>query len=159
MKYHLNFQNPNNYPNLPNIFHIQRWVNTALTDLIDTGELTLRIVNTSTIQSLNNQYRHINKPTNVLSFPSEVPSHIMKTLPERPLGDIIICHEIIEKEAFEQHKTLEAHYAHMIIHGLLHLLGYDHIKESEAEIMEPLEIKTLALLGFNDPYAPIEDAR
>lgn len=152
MKYQVNFQNPNNYPNLPNIFHIQRWVNTTLENLIDNGELTLRIVNAQTIQALNKQYRNINKPTNVLSFPSEVPEVVAKSLPQKLLGDIIICHEIIEKEALEQNKSQESHYAHMIVHGVLHLLGYDHIQEKDALIMEPLEIETLKKLGFTNPY-------
>jgi len=157
MKYQINLQNPNDYQDIPNIFHVQRWVNTVLTSLIDKGDLTIRFVDKKEIQSLNKQYRKQDKPTNVLSFPFELPSEVNDSLSHPILGDIIICHSVVENEAKAQNKELSAHYAHMIIHGTLHLLGYDHIKQQDADVMEPLEIAALATLGFNNPYELIND--
>lgn len=157
MKYQVHYQTPHDYLNMPNIFIVQRWINTTLEPLIDSAEVTIRVTDESEVQQLNFQYRKKNKPTNVLSFPSEVPALVMQALGKNVLGDIIICHPVIEAEAKEQHKSMEAHYAHMIIHGLLHLLGYDHIKEEDALIMEPLEIDALAKLGFNNPYEQHND--
>lgn len=105
-------------------------------------------MNSEESQSLNSQYRGKDKPTNVLSFPFEVPDGIELDL----LGDLIICADVVEKEAQEQDKPLLHHWAHMVIHGTLHLLGYDHISDDEAEEMEALEIKLLAHLSIPDPY-------
>lgn len=157
MKYQVNYQNPHNISSAPNIFHLQRWINTTLENLVDTAELTVRIVEPDEIKSLNFQYRQKNKPTNVLSFPSEIPEELKTQIGCSEIGDIIICHEIIEKEAKEQHKTIEDHYAHMVIHGVLHLMGYDHIKQADADIMEPLEIKLLAKLHIDNPYELKDD--
>ncbi len=152
MKYQINYQNPNDYHDVPNIFHIHRWLTTALSPLIEKAELAIRIVDNQEIKALNKQYRKQDKSTNVLSFPFELPEQVKNSMSHPMLGDIIICHSVVIKEAKEQHKELTAHYAHMIIHGALHLLGYDHIKKEDASIMEPLEITALATLGFNNPY-------
>ncbi|BES70706.1 rRNA maturation RNase YbeY [Marinobacter nanhaiticus D15-8W] len=112
------------------------------------SEVTLRIVNEDESASLNGQYRQKDYPTNVLSFPFEQPEGI-----EVPLaGDLVICAGVVAREAQEQHKTLDAHWAHMVIHGMLHLQGYDHIDDREAEEMEALEVRLLAELGFSNPY-------
>ena len=100
------------------------------------------------VHELNREWRGKDKPTNVLSFPFEAPPGVDIPL----LGDIIICAAVVEHEASEQGKALEAHWAHMVIHGTLHLLGYDHIEEGEAEEMEGLEIRLLAGLGYANPY-------
>ena len=92
---------------------------------------------------------HLQTLTDILSFPFEMPEGI-ETLPL--IGDLVICKAVLEKECTEQHKTLEEHFCHLIIHGCLHLIGYDHIKEDEAEIMEGHEIKALAKLGYKNPY-------
>lgn len=120
-------------------------------------ELTIRIVDKDEIQSLNRTYRHKDKPTNVLSFPYEhfpfdesLATPLEMQLPL--LGDLIICHDIVVEEAEQQQKTIEAHWAHMVVHGVLHLKGYDHIEEAEAQTMESLEIKILKHLNFLDPY-------
>ena len=111
-------------------------------------EVTIRLVDIAESQTLNHQYRNKNKPTNVLSFPFEVPDEIELNL----LGDLVICADIVENEAKEQNKTINDHWAHMVIHGCLHLLGFDHISDSEAEIMESIEINSLAKLGITNPY-------
>ncbi len=111
-------------------------------------ELTIRIVDEAESQELNSEYRGKDKPTNVLSFPFEAPAHVPIPL----LGDLIVCKQVVEREAIEQGKTLTAHWAHMIVHGCLHLLGYDHIEDEEAEEMEGIERVVMADLGFEDPY-------
>jgi len=112
------------------------------------AELLIRLVDRQESRELNAQYRHKNKATNVLSFPADLPEEIGLRL----LGDIIICAPIVADEAREQHKTAEAHWAHLTIHGILHLLGHDHQAEEEASEMESLEIRILQSLGFPDPY-------
>jgi len=134
--------------NLPSDEEFAVWVNAALGQYNKPFELTIRLVDESESQALNSQYRQKNKPTNVLSFPFEVPEGIELNL----LGDLVICVQVVEVEANQQQKTLSAHWAHMVIHGCLHLLGFDHISDEEAEEMESLEIDILAKLGFNNPY-------
>lgn len=111
-------------------------------------EISLRLVDREESQRLNKHYRQKDAATNVLSFPSDLPPD----LPFRHLGDIVVCAPVVRDEALEQGKSLEAHWAHMIVHGTLHLLGYDHIKDTEAEAMESLEVSILAQLGVADPY-------
>lgn len=149
MKYKLEIQDTIN-KNTPNRFHIQRWINETLEPQVECGHLCIRIVSMEEMQELNHEYRRQNKPTNVLSFPSDLPPEVQAELNE--LGDIVICAEVIEREAKEQEKRLEAHWAHMVIHGALHLLGYDHITDKDAATMEKLEIELLNKLGFDNPY-------
>lgn len=134
--------------NLPTTENIQLWAETALNSFGKDFELTIRIVNSDESQQLNHQYRGKNKPTNVLSFPFEVPDGIELNL----LGDLVVCAEVVKSEAAEQSKTLTAHWAHMIIHGCLHLLGFDHVEEEKATEMESLEISLLKKLNYNNPY-------
>ncbi|QDP01897.1 rRNA maturation RNase YbeY [Thalassotalea sp. PS06] len=133
---------------LPSAENMQLWVDTALSIYSKDAELTIRIVDSDESQQLNHQYRDKNKPTNVLSFPFEAPDGVELSL----LGDLVICADVVKAEASEQNKPLTAHWAHMIIHGCLHLLGYDHIREVDAEEMEALEVKLLASLNINNPY-------
>ncbi|MDG1122520.1 MAG: rRNA maturation RNase YbeY [Glaciecola sp.] len=112
------------------------------------GELTVRFVDTEESQSLNLAYRAKDKPTNVLSFPSELPDFIESPL----LGDLVICHAVVCQEASAQNKAIHAHYQHLIVHGVLHLLGFDHIEEQDANVMEAHEIALLDKLGIDDPY-------
>ncbi len=132
----------------PTADQFQLWADTALSHLNKDFELTIRVVDNSESQQLNHQYRNKNKPTNVLSFPFEVPEGIELNL----LGDLVICSDIVASEALEQNKAITDHWAHLVIHGCLHLLGYDHIQEVEAEEMESLEIQLLASLGIDNPY-------
>lgn len=134
--------------NLPSEEQINKWLNVILPQFMPNAELTIRIVDEAESQQLNNTYRHKDKPTNVLSFPFESPIEIETPL----LGDIVICKQIVEQEAKEQNKSLSSHWAHMITHGCLHLLGYDHIDDEEAQEMESLEIEIMAELGFANPY-------
>ncbi|MDH5737101.1 MAG: rRNA maturation RNase YbeY [Gammaproteobacteria bacterium] len=111
--------------------------------------VSLKIAGESLSRSLNHQYRGIDKPTNVLSFPT---GEILRDEGYVLLGDLLICHPVMVREAKQQGKALNAHYAHICIHGLLHLLGYDHESDSAAKEMESLEITMLEDLGFQNPY-------
>jgi probable rRNA maturation factor len=137
---------------LPILASFEKWIKVAIlggsNSHQEEAELTVRIVDPDEIMQLNDQYRNINKPTNVLAFPFQNPPGL--TLPL--LGDLIICKEVVENEAKLQGKALTAHWAHMSIHSTLHLLGYDHIGQGEAAEMESLETKLLTELGFTDPY-------
>lgn len=134
---------------LPDVTLINKWVNAALVDLKKDADLTIRIVDEAEGKELNERWRKSSGATNVLSFPANDTTDILPAL----LGDIIICAPVVESEAIQQGKPLMAHWAHMIIHGTLHLLGYDHINENDAKIMEYIEISTLADLGFLNPYS------
>ncbi|MCK0537289.1 rRNA maturation RNase YbeY [Alcanivorax quisquiliarum] len=116
------------------------------------GEITLRVVDASESRALNYRYRGKDAPTNVLSFPFEMPEGIPVEHQDMILGDIALCAEVVDREAVEQGKLPEAHWAHMVVHGVLHLLGFDHLHEHEAADMEALETRILAGLGFPDPY-------
>ena len=136
---------------LPEEQQLTEWAYASLNGRCDLEqpELTIRLVASDESQQLNHEYRGKNKPTNVLSFPFEAPPEVPIPL----LGDLVIAVPVVAEEAREQGKTLDAHWAHMVVHGCLHLLGYDHIKDDEAEIMENLEREILAGLGFDDPYS------
>ena len=121
------------------------------------GDITLRIVAEDEIRTLNRDYRDKDAPTNVLSFPFEMPEGLPEDAVEPLVGDIVICDAVVHREADEQHKPLDAHWAHMVTHGVLHLLGYDHIDDDDALVMETLEIRALGELGFPDPYSPGHD--
>lgn len=135
-----------NQGGLPSRPQIRAWVRAALdVDEKRGGQITIRFVEPEEGQSLNNDYREKDYATNVLSFPYEVEPVVA--------GDLVICATVVEREAAEQEKTLDAHYAHLIVHGILHLQGYDHeIGENEALLMENKERTILAQLGFPDPY-------
>lgn len=134
--------------NIPAEPSFTRWVAAALPPDKQHFELTIRVVSLAESEALNTQYRHRSKPTNVISFPSDLPEELDIPL----LGDLVICASVVETEARAQNKTLEAHWAHMVIHGTLHLLGYDHEDEQEATVMEALETDLLTALGFAAPY-------
>jgi probable rRNA maturation factor len=133
---------------VPSEQQFQQWVDLALDQVEEDCELSIRLVDEAESAELNGTYRGKDYPTNVLSFPFEAPVEIEPIL----LGDLVVCVPIVQKEAIEQNKPVENHWAHMIIHGCLHLLGYDHIEDDEAEEMESLEITLLKSLAINDPY-------
>ena len=134
---------------LPAEAQFQQWLDTAILPFQQEAEVTIRIVDEAESNDLNLTYRGKDKPTNVLSFPFECPPGV-EDFPL--LGDLIICRQVVEQEASEQQKTLESHWAHMVIHGSLHLLGYDHIEDAEAEEMEALEKEFMHTLNYPDPY-------
>ncbi len=136
------------YSPLPSLLQLERWVSAALQAHIPHAELTIRFVDEAESAALNQQYRQKQGATNVLSFT------FAADIPNAPplLGDLVLCAPLIAQEAMQQHKTLDAHYAHLVIHGSLHLLGYDHEVASAAQIMEDLEIHLLAALGYSNPY-------
>jgi probable rRNA maturation factor len=136
---------------LPSPLSFRRWVNAALAGAKrrKPAELSIRIVGTREGRTLNRDYRDKDYATNVLSFPTELPPGVSLPL----IGDLAICAPVVTREASEQHKLTRDHWAHMTVHGVLHLLGYDHIDDNEAEVMEALEKRILAKLGIDDPYA------
>ncbi|MBN6075273.1 rRNA maturation RNase YbeY [Aggregatibacter actinomycetemcomitans] len=133
---------------LPTAAQIEQWATAAVQPQSDEVEMTVRIVDEMESHALNLNYRGKDRPTNVLSFPFECPDEVALPL----LGDLVICRQVVEREAQEQEKPLMAHWAHMVVHGSLHLLGYDHIEDDEAEEMERLETQIMIGLGFVDPY-------
>ncbi|MFT8211502.1 MAG: rRNA maturation RNase YbeY [Symbiopectobacterium sp.] len=137
-----------NTAGLPSEQDFQRWLEAVLPQFQPEAEVTIRIVDEAESHELNHTYRGKDKPTNVLSFPFEAPPEVELLL----LGDLIICRQVVEQEAIEQQITTESHWAHMVIHGCLHLLGYDHIEDDEAEEMEALETEIMQQMGYADPY-------
>jgi probable rRNA maturation factor len=166
----IDLQEASEHQHCPSISQLTTWVDTALKHLIekqqiDDGqpstvkkaqqnyELTIRLVDEEESRALNSQYRGKDKPTNVLSFPFEAPAQIELDL----LGDLVICAPVVGKEAKEQEKPELSHWAHMVVHGTLHLLGYDHTEDQEADEMEAIEVSILSKLGFPDPYLVTTD--
>jgi len=141
-------QNELNLPNIPQDHQLSDWVNKALQKNYAQIEQLIRIVNQDEIKMLNKQYRNKDCSTNILSFPAEQ----YDFLDYDCLGDLVVCADVVAKEAKEQNKNLNDHWAHLIIHGMLHLQGFDHIEENEAVTMEALEIKILETMGVSNPY-------
>ncbi|MGB0866380.1 MAG: rRNA maturation RNase YbeY [Granulosicoccaceae bacterium] len=133
----------NDAPDAETMVH---WARRALQG--ESGFCTLRLVGIDEITALNRQFRELDKPTNVLSFEADLPLEVS----EGYLGDVVICVPVVNNEALTQGKARDAHFAHMVVHGVLHLRGFDHIAYDEAEIMEQLEVQLLALEGIEDPY-------
>ena len=149
MTVQVDIQSASNEP-VPDEEDIRHWITAALSGRSGAAptELTLRVVDVQEMTSLNETYRGKTGPTNVLSFPAGLPEELTHPL----LGDIVICAPVVRREAAEQGKDITAHWAHMTIHGVLHLLGYDHIKEKEAIAMEALETDILATFNISCPY-------
>ncbi len=140
---------------VPTEAQVTQWAQTALSRAGRSGDLTVRIVSPEEIQALNATYRGKDRPTNVLSFPFEIPQDVADALDDVYLGDLAICADVVAREAKAQGKPLSAHWAHMVVHGTLHLLGYDHIDPDQAQEMERLETEILAELGFANPYEEV----
>jgi probable rRNA maturation factor len=134
---------------LPSAVSFRRWVEAALAGRIRRADLAIRLVGEREGCALNRHYRGKDYATNVLSFPAELPEGVKLPV----LGDIVICAPVVAREAHEQGKEVLAHYAHLTVHGVLHLLGWDHENSREADAMEALERQILDSLGFEDPYA------
>jgi probable rRNA maturation factor len=135
---------------LPAPASFRRWAEATLQERLRRVDLAIRLVGEREGRALNRHYRGKDYATNVLSFPAELPEGVKMKMPV--LGDIVMCAPVIAREAREQGKELNAHYAHLTVHGILHLLGWDHENEREAEAMETLEREILASMGFEDPY-------
>ena len=134
---------------VPELSELEEWVKITLAGFnLTNSEVTIRFVEREESRNLNHQYRGKNKATNVLSFPFDCPPDIRLNF----IGDLVICPAVMLEEAQQQQKLPNDHYAHLVIHGILHLSGYDHIEMSQAEEMESLEIRLLAKLGIDDPY-------
>ena len=143
----IDLQNDESLTDLPDQKDLLTWVDAALIQDYDSLEQTIRVVGEAESRALNSQYRQTDAPTNVLSFASK-----NKYLDYDCLGDLVICAPIVEQEAKQQDKLLQAHWAHMVVHGMLHLQGYDHQNATEADKMESLEAKILTTLGYTNPY-------
>ncbi|MGI9331847.1 MAG: rRNA maturation RNase YbeY [Gammaproteobacteria bacterium] len=133
---------------------IENWARAAAGDA--DAEVTVRVAGEIEMAELNERYRHGQGATNVLAFAFEMPGNDWPgdAAPVNLLGDVVVCQEVVEREAREQGKALDAHFAHMVVHGVLHLRGYDHDHEAGAAVMEKEERRVLAVLGYGDPYAP-----
>lgn len=137
---------------VPAAVSFRKWVAAALDGRIREADLAIRIVGSREGRALNRHYRGKDYPTNVLSFPAELPEGLPEGVRLPLLGDLVICAPVVAREAKEQRKPLAAHYAHLTVHGALHLLGWNHEDDREAEAMERLEREILAGLGLPDPY-------
>lgn len=148
----IDITNPNNLK-IPKHSEFELWVHTILSYLnLSQIYICCHIANTTEIQKLNSTFRSKNTPTNVLSFPYDKPPGLPEHELQGFIGDIIICPEVIEREAINYGKSPEDHWAHITIHGVLHLLGYDHINDYDAEIMENIEINILKQFNIKNPY-------
>lgn len=148
----LDYQNACSIDDIATEQQCTEWLEQFLPEFQAASELTVRIVDEAESQQLNKDYRGKDKPTNVLSFPFERPEGLPEEVDFPLLGDLIICAQVVKREAQQQNKSLDVHWAHMLLHGCLHLLGYDHIEDEEAVEMESLEIKILQKMGFPNPY-------
>lgn len=139
---------------VPEATSFNTWIASAIAgaDYTKKCSISVRLVDENESRELNANFRNKDKPTNVLSFPANMPADVIKRMGTEFLGDIVICAPVLEKEAIVQNKTLASHWAHLTVHGTLHLLGFDHNAEDEAQIMEKLEITSLHQLGFSNPY-------
>lgn len=151
---HIDLINNSDSTQLPALSDLEIWATAAVGQRREEAEISLLIVDEAEGAELNLQWRHKNGPTNVLSFPSDLPAELGLPL----LGDLVICAPVVAKEALEQKKSLNSHWAHMMVHGTLHLLGFDHIDDHQAEQMESLETDILARIGYPDPYQESERA-
>ncbi|HJN52729.1 MAG: rRNA maturation RNase YbeY [Pseudomonadales bacterium] len=137
---------------VPDDEEFERWADVALRAVKKDAALCIRIADDNETTELNEKYRHGTGLTNVLSFPCEILDEAGVCL----LGDIVICASVVRREAEEQHKMETAHWAHMVLHGILHLLGHDHQNSKDGQVMERMEVELLHQLGFADPYQPAE---
>jgi len=143
----VDLQNDEKLAKVPEPGLFKQWVEASLITAYEQFEQTIRVVGEGESSALNSQFRGIDRPTNVLAFSSE-----NDYLEYTCLGDLVICAPVVNEEAQQQAKSLEQHWAHMVVHGMLHLQGYSHDEEAEAKKMEALEVKILSTLGYSNPY-------
>lgn len=149
MMLELELQRISSADGVPSDADFSRWAQAALAGRRERVELVIRVVDEEEITILNRDYRGRDRPTNVLAFPFEAPPPVESDL----IGDVVICAPVVAREALEQGRAERAHWAHMVVHGVLHLLGYDHLSDAQAQAMEALEREILGGLGYPDPYA------
>ncbi len=152
MQAELEVQRATTLVSVPGDDQFQLWIDATLAGKSNPFTLTIRIVDEAEAQRFNRDYRDKDYATNVLSFPLELPEGLPEEITQSQLGDLLICAPVVEREASEQHRPETDHWAHLTIHGILHLLGYDHEQADEADVMESLETEILAGLGISDPY-------
>ena len=155
MRTELEVQRATTLASVPDDDQFQLWVDAALAGKSDQFSLTIRIVDEPEAQRFNRDYRNKDYATNVLSFPAELPEGLPAEVRQSQPGDLLICAPVVAREATEQHRPETDHWAHLTIHGVLHLLGYDHEQADEVIVMESLETEILAGLGISDPYLDI----
>ena len=144
-------QDVSGFGEVPGHSAFSQWIQSVLADSGSVG-LTIRVVDEAESKALNLQYRGKAYPTNVLAFPADLPPQVIDELETPPLGDIVICAGVVASEATNQNKPIRSHWAHLAVHGVLHLLGFDHQDDDQATVMESLEVRYLAELGFPNPY-------
>jgi probable rRNA maturation factor len=154
MVYQIDIESNSQNQQVPAMADLEHWISAALQsqEFVD-AEVSVYIVDEDEGQELNAQYRGKDYPTNVLSFPADIAAEVGVPL----LGDLVVCAPVVAREAQEQGKTLQAHWAHMLVHGTLHLIGFDHIEDDEAETMETLETQIVTGLGYPAPYQDITE--
>ena len=152
MRAELEVQRATTLASVPDNDQFQLWVDAALDGKSNQFSLSIRIVDETEAQSFNRDYRNKDYATNVLSFPAELPEGLPTVIRQSQMGDLLICAQVVAHEATEQRRSETDHWAHLTIHGVLHLLGYDHEQADEADVMESLETEILAKLGISDPY-------
>jgi probable rRNA maturation factor len=152
MRTELEVQRATTLASVPDDDQFQIWVDAALAGKSNQFSLSIRIVDEDEAQRFNRDYRNKDYATNVLSFPAELPEGLPAEIRQSQLGDLLICAPVVAREASEQHRSETDHWAHLTIHGVLHLLGYVHEQADEADVMESLETEILAKLGISDPY-------
>ncbi len=149
MPVRVNIENVSRCDQVPDPTSMRRWLTAAISQHASRGEISVRLVGVEEAAEFNGRYRNQSGPTNVLSFVADIPEFVDSDL----LGDLVVCAPLVNREALEQGKPAAAHWAHILVHGALHLLGYDHIQNTEALEMEALETQILGELGFAPPYA------
>lgn len=154
MAYQVDIENNSQHAQIPPIAELEHWISAALqSQNLEEAEVSVYIVDEDESEELNAQYRGKDYPTNVLSFPADIAEEVGVPL----LGDLVVCAPVLEREAQEQGKTLHAHWAHILVHGTLHLIGFDHTDDDEAETMETLETQIITGLGYPAPYQEITE--
>ena len=152
MRAELEVQRATTLASVPDDDQFQLWVDAALDGKSNQFSLSIRIVDENEAQRFNRDYRNKDYATNVLSFPAELPEGLPTVIRQSQMGDLLICAQVVAHEATEQRRSETDHWAHLTIHGVLHLLGYDHEQADEADVMESLETEILAKLGISDPF-------
>jgi len=142
---------------IPDDERFRLWAETALAGKGENFSFGIRVVDEDEAQRFNREYRHKDYATNILSFPCELPADLPEEIRHSQLGDLLICAPVVTREALQQHRSELDHWAHLLVHGILHLLGYDHERAEDADVMESLETEILAKLGIGDPYQEVTE--